>query len=89
MRSDQVQIFPIDSTTKNCTFKVPLRWYVIDVSNQSVKLFLNKRKYQDYLKLKNISGKMYNSKDYQEQFYKTGLLPWFPDEIRKKILAKK
>ena len=86
---DEIEILPIEITKESCIYEIPQRWYVIDISNKSIEVFFTKKEYLSYLRLKNISGRMYNSKDYQEQFYKTGLLPWFPNEIRKKILAKK
>ena len=63
----------------------PERWFVINVADSTTEAFFSKKKYQNYLKEKGISGKMYDVNKYYKQFKETGILPWFPNSIKVKL----
>ena len=71
--------------TLNKSFTEPQRWFAINVLDSTAQAFFSKRKYDNYLKEKGISGKMYNINKYQKQYKETGILPWFPDSIKVKL----
>lgn len=79
----ELQIFSVDST--KTIFIEPERWFVINVSDSITDVFFSKKKYNDYLKGKGISGKMYKIEKYHKQYRETGILPWFPDNIKEKL----
>ncbi len=81
--AEEIRIYPIDSNSK--TFILPERWFVINVADSTTEAFFSKTKYDEYLKEKEISGKMYNIDKYHKQFIETGILPWFPDSIKVKL----
>lgn len=74
---------PIDSTNK--TFKIPERWFVLNAKDSLNYIFLSNVKYKEFLKKNNISGKTYNTEKMHKQFLDTGILPWFPDSVKKKL----
>ena len=80
---DEIQIYPTDSINK--TFVFPERWFVINVADSTTEAFFSKKKYEDYLKEKGISGKMYDINKYHKQYKETGILPWFPDSVKVKL----
>jgi hypothetical protein len=80
---DDIRVYPLDSTSK--TFLLPERWFVINVIDSTTEAFFSKSKYDDYLKTKGVSGKMYDINKYHKQFKETGILPWFPDSIKTKL----
>ncbi|MGB0880041.1 MAG: hypothetical protein ACPGTO_05700 [Polaribacter sp.] len=80
---DEIRIYPTDSINK--TFILPERWFAINVADSTVEAFFSKSKYLDYLKEKGVSGKMYNIDSINKVFRKTGILPWFPDNIKVKL----
>lgn len=81
--ADEIQLQPID--IKNNIFLIPERWYVINVADSTIKAFFSKSKYQNYLKKKDISGTLYNIDSIDNEFIKTGILPWFPDGVKVKL----
>ncbi len=80
---NDVRIYPVDSTSK--TFILPERWFVFNITDTITEAFFSKKKYEDYLKTKGISGKMYNINKYHKQYKETGILPWFPDSVKLKL----
>jgi hypothetical protein len=80
---DEIRIYPIDSTSK--TFILPERWFVINVADSITEAFFSKKRYDEYLKQKGISGEMYEINKYHKQYKETGILPWFPDSIKVKL----
>lgn len=80
---DYKQIQLIDSI-KN-TFIEPERWFIINVADSTTEAFFSKKKYKKYLKEKEISGEMYEINKYYKQYKKTGILPWFPDNVKEKL----
>lgn len=82
-QKDEIQIYPLDSLGK--TFTLPERWFVINVADSTTEAFFSKAKYDEYLKEKGVSGKMYNIDKYHKQFVETGILPWFPDSVKVKL----
>ncbi len=75
--------YPIDSKSK--TSVLPERWFVINVADSTTEAFFSKKHYEEYLKEKGISGKMYDINRYHKQFKATGILPWFPGSIKIKL----
>lgn len=77
------RITSFDTITKS--FIEPERWFLINVADSTIAAFFSKKKYEDYLKEKGISGKMYDINAYHKQYKATGMLPWFPDSIKVKL----
>ncbi|MDN3672553.1 hypothetical protein QWY99_05720 [Flavobacterium branchiarum] len=80
---DEIQIYPTDSIHK--IFIIPERWFVINVADSTTEAFFSKKKYKNYLKEKGVSGKMYNIESVKKEFAKTGIAPWFPEDIKTKL----
>lgn len=84
MEAERVtRVYPIDSISK--TYIIPERWFIINVADSTTEAFFSKNKYDNYLKEKGISGRMYNINKYHEKYKETGILPWFPDSIKVKL----
>ncbi|MDN3672555.1 hypothetical protein QWY99_05730 [Flavobacterium branchiarum] len=82
-RPDQIRIYPIDSVHK--IFIIPEQWFVINVADSTTEAFFSKKEYKNYLKEKGVSGKMYNIESVKKEFAKTGIAPWFPEDIKTKL----
>lgn len=67
-------------------FHKPNRWFVVNAKDSTRHVFLSNLKYKEFLNKNNISGKTYNTKKMDKQFLDTGILPWFPDSIKTKLL---
>lgn len=80
---DEIRIYPIDSINKK--FILPERWFVIKVADSTTEAFFSKKKYENYLTEKGISGKMYDINKYHKQYKETGIVPWFPDSVKVKL----
>ncbi|MCV9933305.1 hypothetical protein OIU80_13525 [Flavobacterium sp. LS1R47] len=80
---DEIQIYPTDSIHK--IFMIPERWFVINVADSTTEAFFSKKEYKNYLKEKGVSGKMYNIESVKKEFAKTGIAPWFPEDIKTKL----
>lgn len=83
----EVRVYPSDSTGRY--LMLPERWYVLDVGNTKIEAFFSREKYRRYLEKKGVSGKMYDIRLYHRQYRETGILPWFPDSVKQKILDGK
>ena len=81
--SDEIQIFPDDSVNK--TFILPERWFVINVADSTIEAFFSKSKYLEYLKVKGVSGKVYNIDSVENAVGRSGVFPWFPDSVKTKL----
>ncbi|MCV9933304.1 hypothetical protein OIU80_13520 [Flavobacterium sp. LS1R47] len=80
---DEIQIYPTDSIQK--IFIIPERWFVINVADSTTEAFFSKKEYKNYLKEKGVSGKMYNIESLKKEFAKTGIAPWFPEDVKTKL----
>ncbi len=84
MEAERVmEVYPIDSTSN--TYIIPERWFIINIADSTTEAFFSKKKYEEYLKEKGISGKMYSINKYYKQYKETGILPWFPDSVKVKL----
>ena len=79
----EIRLYPIDSNSR--TFIIPKRWFIIDSKHSTIDAFFSKKKYEDYLTEKGISGKMYDINKYHQQYKETGIVPWFPDSVKVKL----
>ncbi|MCV9933302.1 hypothetical protein OIU80_13510 [Flavobacterium sp. LS1R47] len=81
--TNEIQIYPTDSIQK--IFIIPERWFVINVADSTTEAFFSKKEYKNYLKEKGVSGKMYNIESVKKEFAKTGIAPWFPEDVKTKL----
>ncbi len=89
---DEIRIYPIDSTAIDSTAKqfiLPERMFVIHPPDSTLKVFFEESKYKDYLKEKGISGKMYDLDTMHAVYLQKDTLPWFPKEVKDKIVKAK
>ena len=81
--NDIIEITSFDTVNKS--FIEPERWFVISVADSTTEAFFSKKKYENYITEKGISGKMYDINKYHKQYKEIGILPWFPDSVKVKL----
>ena len=83
---NEIQIYPFDSINK--IFILPERWFVINVADSTTEAFFSKLKYENYIKERGISRRMYNIDSINKVYRRTGILPWFPESVKIKLRNK-
>ncbi len=81
---NQIQIELVDSVKR--IFLIPKRWYIVNTNDTSFNYIFKETDYKKTLKDLCITETLYNIDEIYDQFNSTGILPWFPDNV--KVLLK-